>query len=61
MFFNGGARSGSDRSGRREKSGQQGATQVAKDLRPWTVRDSAELYGVDNWGANYFSIGENGT
>jgi len=60
MFFNGGARSGSDRSGRREKSGQQGATQVAKDLRPWTVRDSAELYGVDNWGANYFSIGENG-
>ncbi|MCW5827988.1 MAG: biosynthetic arginine decarboxylase [Deltaproteobacteria bacterium] len=33
---------------------------MAKDLRPWTVRDSAELYGVENWGASYFSIGDNG-
>ncbi len=33
---------------------------MAKDLRPWTVRDSAELYGVENWGAGYFSVGENG-
>ncbi len=29
-------------------------------MRGWTVRDSAELYGISNWGAPYFSVGENG-
>ena len=26
----------------------------------WTIRDSAELYGIPNWGAGFFSVGENG-
>ena len=26
----------------------------------WTTRESAELYGISNWGAGYFSIGESG-
>lgn len=26
----------------------------------WTVADAAELYGVNKWGADYFSINENG-
>ena len=25
-------------------------------MRHWTIRDSAELYGISNWGARYFSI-----
>jgi arginine decarboxylase len=29
-------------------------------MRGWTVRDSAELYGISNWGAPYFSVGDNG-
>lgn len=28
---------------------------------PWTAQDSAELYGLDNWGAPYFSVSERGT
>src|SRR5437762_4626766 len=28
--------------------------------RKWTIADSAELYGVKNWGNNYFSVNENG-
>ena len=30
------------------------------DLRAWTVRDSAELYQVQSWGDDYFSISEKG-
>ncbi|RUO39056.1 arginine decarboxylase [Aliidiomarina taiwanensis] len=26
----------------------------------WTIEDSEDLYGVNRWGAGYFSIGENG-
>jgi arginine decarboxylase len=29
-------------------------------MRGWTVRNSAELYGISNWGNPYFSVGENG-
>ncbi len=29
-------------------------------LEHWTVEDSAELYGIRNWGAGYFDISENG-
>jgi arginine decarboxylase len=29
-------------------------------MRGWTVRNSAELYGISNWGQPYFSVGENG-
>ncbi len=32
----------------------------ATDLRPWTTRDSAELYQVDAWGCGYFAIDERG-
>ena len=28
--------------------------------RGWTVRDSAELYGVSAWGAGFFGVGERG-
>lgn len=28
---------------------------------PWTGRDSAELYGIDGWGAGYFGVSERGT
>jgi arginine decarboxylase len=27
---------------------------------PWTVTDAAELYEIERWGKNYFSIGPNG-
>jgi arginine decarboxylase len=30
------------------------------DLRPWTVRDSAELYQISAWGSEYFTIGDKG-
>jgi arginine decarboxylase len=26
----------------------------------WTIRDSAKLYGISNWGGDYFSISTNG-
>ncbi len=29
-------------------------------MRHWTVRDSAELYGISNWGGSYFSITPDG-
>ena len=29
-------------------------------MRGWTVRDSAELYGISNWGKPYFSVGDKG-
>ena len=30
-------------------------------MRGWTVRDSAELYGISNWGDPYFAVSERGT
>ena len=30
-------------------------------LTRWTVEDSAELYGIRNWGQHYFDISENGS
>lgn len=32
----------------------------ARDLRPWTIRESADLYNIDNWGKGYFRINEAG-
>jgi arginine decarboxylase len=29
-------------------------------INKWTVADSAELYGINKWGADYFSIDANG-
>jgi arginine decarboxylase len=29
-------------------------------MRPWTVQDSADLYSVPHWGADYFDIDKNG-
>ena len=26
----------------------------------WSTKDAADLYGVDNWGAGYFSVSEQG-
>ena len=31
-----------------------------KALQQWSIEDSAELYGIRNWGAGYFDITENG-
>ncbi len=31
-----------------------------KEIRAWTVKDSAELYQVDAWGTGYFGINEHG-
>ncbi|MEO6435186.1 MAG: hypothetical protein ABIP55_05435, partial [Tepidisphaeraceae bacterium] len=28
--------------------------------RPWTVEDSAKLYGIHNWGQGYFSVNDHG-
>ena len=30
------------------------------DLRAWTVKDSVELYNVNGWGRDFFSINETG-
>jgi len=29
-------------------------------MRKWRVEDSAELYNINGWGINYFSINEEG-
>ena len=29
-------------------------------MRKWRIEDSAELYNINNWGINYFSINEKG-
>ena len=29
-------------------------------LIPWSVEDSAELYGIRNWGAGYFNVSKEG-
>ena len=31
-----------------------------RTLQPWTVEDSADLYGVRNWGAGYFGVSPEG-
>ena len=31
-----------------------------RGLQQWSVEDSAELYGIRNWGAGYFSVSEEG-
>ena len=33
---------------------------VQKELRAWTVKDSAELYNIDGWGQGFFRINEAG-
>jgi arginine decarboxylase len=30
------------------------------DLRPWTIRDSTDLYNIQAWGGEYFSVSEKG-
>ena len=29
-------------------------------MRKWRIEDSAELYNIQGWGVNYFSINEKG-
>ena len=29
-------------------------------MRAWTVKDSAELYNIQNWGAGYFRVNDLG-
>ena len=36
--------------------GRQGTPSEASALQPWSVQDSAELYGLERWGNPYFSI-----
>ncbi len=33
---------------------------MGRSMRKWRVEDSAELYNINNWGINYFSINEKG-
>ncbi|MBN2164585.1 MAG: biosynthetic arginine decarboxylase [Pontiellaceae bacterium] len=33
---------------------------MKNDTTAWTVEDSAELYGINNWGADYFSVSRKG-
>ncbi|MFQ5601309.1 MAG: biosynthetic arginine decarboxylase, partial [Candidatus Krumholzibacteriia bacterium] len=35
-------------------------TRTRKDMRSWTIKDSAELYNISGWGNGYFRIGESG-
>lgn len=35
-------------------------TQSASSQRQWTVQDSAKLYGLHAWGANYFDVSDEG-
>ncbi|HKJ02936.1 MAG TPA: biosynthetic arginine decarboxylase, partial [Longimicrobiales bacterium] len=35
--------------------------QPPTETAPWTAQDSAELYGLDNWGGGYFGVSEQGT
>lgn len=36
------------------------STETGEPIAPWTAEDSADLYGVREWGANYFDISERG-
>lgn len=36
-------------------------TATAAPPRSWTPQDSAELYGLDDWGGGYFGVSERGT
>ena len=36
------------------------APPLATPGEPWTLRDAADLYGIDSWGHGYFYIGDNG-
>src|SRR5215211_5760321 len=40
-------------------NGHGSATALA-EARPWTVKDSARLYGIRNWGQGYFSVNDEG-
>jgi arginine decarboxylase len=31
-----------------------------KEIRPWTIKDAAELYNISGWSSGYFRIGSNG-
>ena len=31
-----------------------------RTLQQWSVEDSAELYGIRNWGAGYFDVSPRG-
>ncbi len=33
---------------------------MGRSMRKWRIEDSAELYNINNWGINYFSINEKG-
>lgn len=33
---------------------------MKRSMRKWRIEDSAELYNINNWGINYFSINEKG-
>ena len=33
---------------------------IKRKVRNWTAADSAELYGVDNWSNDYFSVSRAG-
>ena len=35
-------------------------TETCHDMRKWRVEDSAELYNINGWGVDYFSINEKG-
>jgi arginine decarboxylase len=32
----------------------------SREIKTWSIQDTAELYGVDNWGKGYFKISEEG-
>ena len=35
--------------------------QPPTETAPWTAQDSAELYGLENWGGGYFGVSDKGT
>jgi arginine decarboxylase len=37
------------------------AARPPPETAPWTAQDSAELYGLHNWGSGYFGVSDNGT
>ena len=32
----------------------------SREIKSWTIQDTAELYGIDNWGKGYFKVTETG-
>ncbi len=51
---------GADKNGKNDVAAAPVAPAAPPPAAPWTIADSADLYGINRWSQGYFSIGDNG-